>query len=1021
MVHKEFLGGDKPTPSDFIEILSEVLDTPGINRSDVEEFVRSKLNVNPTQAHIDLCQVRWRAIFTTNYDDIVETAYRIAPKRAQERCDAIFDSHFARIESDYMEVVRLFKLMGSVKGTGRKTKMALSRSDYHRKLQQRDGLFRQLKDFAKDGTIIYIGYSFGDLIVKDILSEIEEEIPIDEMPWGWALLPSWDEKTEQMLRERRIIPIQMTFEEFVSLSVSMIDEGPSSETSGVIVTVANVSVEIPKSDLNMYRRQFEIHHDELGSKSIPDKNQAIQEFLEGQSDPWLGIFNGWAFKRVKNEEIYASFHQQVGKVLERECPIVLTLGPAGSGKSIAARMLAREIYINDGLPCILLSPETEKIDYRVIDSFARFISESVESVKEMERRLPLVIIIDEAAARIQDVRRLPQYLVSRGIPAVLLAFARENEWKLAKGDYPLKVDSTITIPDELESEKEAEELIDHLRMLGILESAQDNEYWINIIKTEFENSFWDTLYHLVHPARPPLTLSVRNEYDRLVPVAQVAYQYICAFYQFGVPLDLELLARSLHRSYEEFIQSVYDPASLNVIIEMPEQISIRYRARTRMIAEQIGKYVYQSSDELLSELEEIVSNVIPNNVNEVETIRSLLIRRLGPNGTHRITPDDRLIPVFEAAFKAGMMDSATLHHCALLLLSKGDYNGAESYLNQAIEVLNNPNELTHFKTEWRQMIDNSLASVAVRRGLDLQNAGNEGAATKQFSRAVGLFKQARKGEFPNAYPYYGEAWMMLRRSENVAGSERFSLLAEALQIIDESEGNIGDDGRSSLAELESRIVETISGIPSVDTVLSGMVASGDENGGYLLARYNIQVYGQDDKSSTIYLNKAYSIVMEALSITPGHIPCLRLTARLHKKLYPDDWEGWLDLLQRREHFEGTNSPNSLLFDLALAKTQLADYKGAWPHLEQLERESIGHPRRSGVVATIKDSGKDRRIIGEVKTGLTRSEGWLQCDAVGQDIKFLPLRQKFTASGGQTVTFVLAMNYRGYFAIELRPM
>jgi len=864
------------------------------------------------------------------------------------------------------------------------------------------------------------GYSFGDLIVKDILSEIEQEVPIDEMPWGWALLPNWDEKTEQMLRDRKIIPIQMTFEEFVSLSVSMIDEGPSPETSDVIVTVANVSVEIPKSDLNMYRRQFEFYHDELGSKPISDKNQDIQDFLEGKSDPWLGIYNGWAFKRAKSEEISTSFHQQVGRVLERECPIVLTLGPAGSGKSIAARMLAREIYINDGLPVILLSPETEKIDYRVIDSFARFIGESVESVKEMERRLPLVIIIDEAAARIQDVRRLPQYLVSRGIPAVLLAFARENEWRQATRDYPLRIGSSIKIPDSLENEKEAEELINHLRKLGILESAQDNEYWIKIIKTEFENSFWDTLYHLVHPARPPLTLSVRNEYDRLVPVAQVAYRYICSFYQFGVPLDLELLARSLHHSYEEFIQSIYDPASLGVIIDMQEQISLRYRARSRMIAEQIANYVYQSSDEWLSELEEIVSNVIPNNVNEVETIRSLLIRRLGPNGTHRITPNDLLIPVFEAAFKAGMRDSATLHHCALLLLDKGDFDGAEFYLNQAIEVLNDPNELTHFKTEWRQMIDNSLASVAVRRGLDFQKAGNEGGAAKQFSRAVGLFKQARKGEFPNAYPYYGEAWMLLRRSENVAGSERLSLLAGALQIIDESEGNIDDDGQSSLAELESRIVETISGIPSVNTVLSEMVGSGDENGGYLLARYNIHVYGQDDKSSTAYLEKAYSIVMEALGTTPSHIPCLRLAARLHKKLYPDDWEGWLNVLQRRERFEGTNLPNSLLFDLALAKTQLADYKGARSHLEQLEKESTGHPRRSGVVATIKDYGKDRRIVGEVKTGLTRVEGWLQCDEVGQDIKFLPLRQRLTASVGQAATFVLTMNYRGYFAIELRP-
>ena len=62
--------------------------------------------------------------------------------------------------------------------------MALSRSDYNRKIQQREGLFRLLKDMAKDGTIIYIGYSFKDLIVRDILDEIRDEIPLDEMPWG---------------------------------------------------------------------------------------------------------------------------------------------------------------------------------------------------------------------------------------------------------------------------------------------------------------------------------------------------------------------------------------------------------------------------------------------------------------------------------------------------------------------------------------------------------------------------------------------------------------------------------------------------------------------------------------------------------------------------------------------------------------------------------------------------------------------------------------------------------------------
>ncbi|MFC1972647.1 SIR2 family protein [Chloroflexota bacterium] len=151
MVCKEFLPNTKAVSTDFIDTLSKVLDTPGIDRSSVEEFIRSKLNVQPSQAHIDLCQMRWQAIFTTNYDDLVETAYRIAPRKAQDRCDPTFDRLFSRTESDCMDVVRLFKLMGSVSGKDRKSRMALSRSDYHRKIQQREGLFRLLWDMAKDG------------------------------------------------------------------------------------------------------------------------------------------------------------------------------------------------------------------------------------------------------------------------------------------------------------------------------------------------------------------------------------------------------------------------------------------------------------------------------------------------------------------------------------------------------------------------------------------------------------------------------------------------------------------------------------------------------------------------------------------------------------------------------------------------------------------------------------------------------------------------------------------------------
>ena len=1018
MIHEEFLPGIKLTSADFIEVVSQVINTPGIDRSAVEDFIRSKLTVQPSQTHLDMCQIRWQAIFTTNFDELVETAYHISPKKAQDRCDSIYDKRFSRTQTDYMEVVRLFKLMGSMNGTDRISRMALTRSDYHRKLQQREGLFRLLKDFARDGTIVYAGYSFSDLIVIDILNEIQEEIPSDELPWGWALLPECDEATEQLLRERRILPLKMTFEEFVARSVAMLDQETGPEAADVYITVGGITVKVPESDKKMYTRQFEFCHDETGTQTVIDQVQAVHDFLEGRADPWIGIERKWAFKRPKAQEIMEQVRYHLKRPLDRECPIVLVLGPAGSGKSILARLVAREVFKVDGFPCIFLNPETEKVDYRVVDSYARFLTESVESVKASPSRLPLLIVIDEAAMRIPDIRRLPQFLISRGVPAILLALARENEWKQAEGEYPIKVSSIITINDELESDEETESLLQHLRSLGVFESAQDNNYWISHIKSEYENSFWNTLYYLAEPTRPPLILAVRSEYDRLTPLAQTAYRYICIFYQFGIPLDLELLARSLHHSYDEFVQSVYDPASLGVIIELPAPAgTIRYRARSRMVAEQVVNYFYQDIGEWLTELKSIVSNSIPNNANEVDTLRSLLIHRLGPNGAQRINPPDLLIPVFEAAFEAGMRDSACLHHCSLLLLEMGDYNGAEAYAKRAMDVINDPNELAHFKTEWRQMIDNSLGTIVARRGLSLQKMGKESQAIKDFERATVLFKRARNGEFPTAYPFYGEALMLLRRAENTGGIDRLPLLASALQVIDQSEGNVDEEGQSSLAEMESKIVQVLSNIPRLNTVLEDLAGSGDPTGSYLQARCRSSISGMPGSFS---VEKAYSIVMDALSRTPQHVPCLRLASRLHRKVHPNDWNGWWDLLQKRIRLEVSEIQSSLLFDLAYAACQLGKYHDAGIYFEQLDELSIGHPRRSGVVAIIKDNDEDRRFTGEVKPGLTRNEGWLRCDTIGRAIRFFPLRQKFTPTVGQRVTFILALNYRGFFAMELRP-
>ena len=136
---------------------------------------------------------------------------------------------------------------------------------------------------------------------------------------------------------------------------------------------------------------------------------------------------------------------------------------------------------------------------------------------------------------------------------------------------------------------------------------------------------------------------------------------------------------------------------------------------------------------------------------------------------------------------------------------------------------------------------------------------------------------------------------------------------------------------------------------------------------------------------------------------------------------PEDWAGWWILLKRRHALEGSKGQCGLLFDLGYAACQLGKYFEAAKYFEELASESIGYPMRSGIVKTVTDGEKPRRFTGVLKQPLSHREGWIQCDVIGQDVKYSPIMQKFTVAKGLTVTFALALNYRGFLAIELRPV
>ncbi|MBN1514629.1 MAG: SIR2 family protein [Phycisphaerae bacterium] len=1014
LVKKEFKVS-KDT-DDFIEACTCVLDTPGIDRTEVEDFIRAQLDKQPTEAHKKLPLNRWQAIFTTNFDDLVETAYRNCNGR-QQRCEAVFSADFSRRQSDYVELVRLFKLMGCVNGQTEDSRMALTRSDYNRKLRRRGGLFRLVYDFVKDGTIIYAGYSFCDLIARDILDEVADEVGSDRLPWGWALMPEWDADLEQVLRQRKVLPYASTFEDFLDAMLAIPRESVAAPPHrSITITVIGTPIEIGELDYKMYSREFQVLHDEIGLDSVPNSITARRDYLEGKIDPWIGITREWAFVRPVCDEIQRLVRQCLDTGNEAEVPIVVIRGPAGAGKSTVARIAAYDIYRASGIPTILLHPENDQVDYVVIDSFSRQVEEGLAAAGKARGRQPTLIVVDEAAAHVQDVRRLPQYLASRGIPAVVLAVARENEWVLAQGEQRISAKAEINVRDDLDSAAgEQVALVRHLRQLEVLVSSHSDAAWQARIDRDYENSFATTLYQLAEPTRPPLNKAIRDEYEKLSPLAKQAYRYICVFYQYNIPLDLELLARSLGCSYDRFMESVYDPATRGVAVEEVSGAGdVRFRARSRLVAERVVSHVYGGTADWLADVSAVIKACLPHNSNEVKTVRNMLIHRLGPRGAE---PQDLTLvtPTFQAALEAGIRDSAILHHFALLLADQEQFGDAEYYAIESLAVIDDDRARTHFRTESRQNLNNTLGMILAKQALKEESSGADERASALFTRAVAYFHAARSGEFANAYPYYSEAWMLYQRARTSTGPAAVMHIARAFQVLDEADGNVADDDIASIKEMEAKLVRFLSEFGNLKQVIEEMQLREAPTVAYLEARYagaeHDDVYSKDH---------AYRIVKESLEMAPDHVPCLRLAAHLHHGLYPENFTGWKALLERLYVLEHPRRQCSTLFNLGYAECQLGQYDEAIRYFEELEQESTGHPRRSRVVEFVRDGQERRKLSGRVVSVQSWTEGWVKSEVIASDVKFIPRAQRFSVQKGQAVTFVLALNYRGCLAVELRP-
>lgn len=1009
--------------------------------------------LKPNDANLTIPQYSWPVIFTTNYDDLIEKTFEEYYGENEETARICKPTIRGDIPSnlDKRDEIRLFKLMGDFKRDDPDESPVLTRTDYNNRFDSRRKMLETFSGFVHDGAVLYIGYSFKDRIVVELIDELRKQLD-DRMDDSFALIPNLERgsKIERLLIKRNIIPIPLTFEEFIKELVENPATIPLTErkTASISLKLKYGDVKVPYREYKEFEEYFRIVSEEdLQKGKIEEgltEEKRIERFLKGQSENWEAFKKGWDFKRDIYFEVKKRVEHEVNENRPEDNDAILLLGGGGLGKSILLKRLAYDLY-EAGNPVIVLNSYLSFFDYKLIDKFCQDVNSKSESIEEIHK---VVIVFDNMDANIDNVKRMLVYLKNHSRPVVIVGAARPNEWEYSKQQWGfgeiIPDNNIFEIPQEMD-EGEITRLIGHLgKLLNHEELLTDSHFWAAKALTDYESDFFAIIYSLVDPARRKLNEILWDEYKKLPSEpTKRAYEYVCLFYQYDMPLKLEMIVNPLQKtfgySYREFSKDIYETEAKSLMIELEGAIAgdLFYRTKNKIIAQKIVEKLFDPTNKeqletMVERYTEVLAEVRALDRIEMEIVRSLLVKYLGPNGIDKGKIDEEhLVKLYDAILSKGIEDSTILHHYGILERDKGNFEKAKYLLNRSLSSSKKYKGMS-LGTEQEKNILNSLGVLYSKEALN--NISDDfDTALELYDKANFYFRSSKMGDVSSPYPYHSQAYSSFKRGEyyyHIGQTEdAYRYYSEALEVIEEAKESIPDYELESIVSLESRIYNEKFGdfntaknklqlfIDNTPHVISGYI---------LMSRFIFDEAKKHRKDLSKYkelLDQILFYVEEGLRISKKNQNLLKLKYYVLKEIEPGNVEKIYELLiERYETFDEKCSELKLLFDLGMISFERGEYNKSKTFFKELNEISYDHPYTSGIKRVAKDSNKeDKKFKGYISKFISKREAYVLSEEIGYPISFNPFAQKREVYSRQDVEFNIAFNYRGIFAIDLRPV
>jgi hypothetical protein len=655
---------DAPSVSRIVEIIGHEFNVRGENLtlseiSGLAERKRSRAelisclrapfkSVRAKGSILNLPLYDWKSIFTTNYDEVVEDAYRRKLKPL-----TVFSSNFDFTVHQNPSATKYLKLHGTIGkdvADGHLSRMIITDLDYDLTQDYREALYLRFASDLTDGShVVIIGQSLAD---PDLREVVQKALAIHQRSMSGGritlLLYTRDESRASLFEARGI---RVAFGGIDDFFLALAKKSAHTVTA------------------------FEDNGDLLEhTPSLRPVTINVTDEMDVEKANLSAIFNGWPAKYsdiIRNYTFDRSVAAEMVEFLqvpENLCGLIL--GASGVGKTTAARQIVTRLRTQG------FNAWEHKSDHPIL------VREWLQVAERLKNTIGQgILFIDDAHTHLYAVNELVDALVAAGVFSLkIVLVSTRNQWNprvKTPNIYTKGLDSHLTqlTPAEID------------RLLTLVETVPQ-------IRALVESGFggfsrYEQRRRLLDRCEADMFVCLKNifasekfddiilrEFATLEPEQQEIYKLVAALEHAGVRVHRQLIMRLASISAHQISSTLIGLTDIINEYTVNEKEGVYgWRVRHAVIAGIVSKYKFSDIEKITQLFSKVIDQISPTYDIEIRSIRELCNIETGLS----VIPDKKKQNVLlRRMMSVAPAERVPRHRLIRNLIEDGDFDQAES-------------------------------------------------------------------------------------------------------------------------------------------------------------------------------------------------------------------------------------------------------------------------------------------------------------------------------------------------------